>query len=125
MEYVSKFTCYEVLTHSLTHGAEAFLRSCQLCNYSRNTQYFMEPEGSLPCSQDQTSSIKHQENIHNFFLNCDGILHHEFMWPSYTLNKQYYANVLQHVQENIVSNAKWRSIGWFIMTICPLKSPYL
>jgi hypothetical protein len=28
--------------HSLTHGAEPFLRSCQ----------FMEPEGLLPCSQE-------------------------------------------------------------------------
>jgi hypothetical protein len=30
---------------------EPFLRSCQLCSYSRTSQYFMEPEGSLPCSQ--------------------------------------------------------------------------
>jgi hypothetical protein len=39
------------LTHSLTHGAEPFLRSCQLCSHSRTSQHFMEPEGSLPCSQ--------------------------------------------------------------------------
>jgi hypothetical protein len=25
-----------------------FLRSCQLCSNSRNSQYFMEPQGSLP-----------------------------------------------------------------------------
>jgi hypothetical protein len=34
------------------HGAEPFLRSCQLCSHSRNSQHFMEPEGSLPCSQE-------------------------------------------------------------------------
>jgi hypothetical protein len=34
----------------LTYGAEPFLRSRQLCSYS--TEHFMEPEGSLPCSQD-------------------------------------------------------------------------
>jgi hypothetical protein len=35
----------------LTHGAEPFLRSCQLCSHSRNSQHFMESEGSLPCSE--------------------------------------------------------------------------
>jgi hypothetical protein len=34
------------LTHSLTHGTEPFLRSCQLCSYSRTSQHFMESEGS-------------------------------------------------------------------------------
>jgi hypothetical protein len=33
------------LHNSLTHGAEPFLRSCQLCSHSRNSQHFMEPEG--------------------------------------------------------------------------------
>jgi hypothetical protein len=40
-----------LFTHSLTHGAEPFLRSCQFCSYSRTSQHFTEPEGSLPCSQ--------------------------------------------------------------------------
>jgi hypothetical protein len=35
-------------THSLTHGAERFLRSRQLCSHSRTSQHLMEPEGSLP-----------------------------------------------------------------------------
>jgi hypothetical protein len=44
---------WEILpgTPSLTHEAEPFLRSCQLCSYSRTSQHFMEPRGSLPCSQ--------------------------------------------------------------------------
>jgi hypothetical protein len=41
---------------SLTHGAEPFLRSCQLCSYSGNSQHFMGPEGSLPCSQEPSTS---------------------------------------------------------------------
>jgi hypothetical protein len=41
--------------HSLTHGAEPFLRSCQLCSYSRNSEQFMEPESSLPCSQEPST----------------------------------------------------------------------
>jgi hypothetical protein len=31
------------------------LRSCQLCTYSRTSQHFMEPESSLPCSQDPST----------------------------------------------------------------------
>jgi membrane-bound metal-dependent hydrolase YbcI (DUF457 family) len=35
----------------LTYGAEPFLRSRELCSYSRNSQHSMQLEGSLPCSQ--------------------------------------------------------------------------
>jgi hypothetical protein len=38
------------------HGAEPFLRSRQLCSYSRTSQHVTEPEGSLPCSQGPTTS---------------------------------------------------------------------
>jgi hypothetical protein len=41
--------------HLLTHGAEPFLRSCQLCCYSRTSQHSMEPEDSLPCSQEPST----------------------------------------------------------------------
>jgi hypothetical protein len=41
----------KLITHSLTHGAEPFLRSCQLCSHSRTSRRFMETEGSLPPSQ--------------------------------------------------------------------------
>jgi hypothetical protein len=47
-----KDTYWVSLTHSLTHGAEPFLRSRQLCSYSRTSQYIMEPEGSLAYSQE-------------------------------------------------------------------------
>jgi hypothetical protein len=40
--------CYEFT--QLTHGAEPFLRSCQLCSYSRTSQHFTEPGGSWPPS---------------------------------------------------------------------------
>jgi hypothetical protein len=35
---------HEKMNSSLTHGAEPFLRSCQLCSYSRTSQHFMENE---------------------------------------------------------------------------------
>jgi hypothetical protein len=37
-------------TKWITHGAEPFLRSRQLCSHSRTSQYFIEPKGSLQCS---------------------------------------------------------------------------
>jgi hypothetical protein len=40
---------------SLTHGAEPFLRSCQLCSHSRTSHRFMEPEGSLPRPQEPST----------------------------------------------------------------------
>jgi hypothetical protein len=39
----------------LTYGAELFLRSCQLCSYSRISQHFMEPECSLPSSHETSN----------------------------------------------------------------------
>jgi hypothetical protein len=41
-----------LLRYFLTYGAEFFLRSCQLCEYSRTSQHFMELKGLLPCSQE-------------------------------------------------------------------------
>jgi hypothetical protein len=31
------------------------LRSRQLCSHSRTFQHFMEPEGSIPCSQESST----------------------------------------------------------------------
>jgi hypothetical protein len=44
--------CTVIYLYLLTHGAEPFLRSRQLCSHSRTYQHFMVPEGSLPCSQE-------------------------------------------------------------------------
>jgi hypothetical protein len=38
------------------HEVESFLRNHQLLSYSRISQHFMEPEGSLPCSQEPSTS---------------------------------------------------------------------
>jgi hypothetical protein len=41
---------------SLTYRAKPFLRSRQLCSRpSRTSQHFMEPEGSIPCSQEPST----------------------------------------------------------------------
>jgi hypothetical protein len=31
------------------------LRSCKLCSYSRSSQNFMKPQGSVPCSQESST----------------------------------------------------------------------
>jgi hypothetical protein len=41
--------------NSLNHGAEPFLKICQLCSRSRTSQRFMEPEYSLPRSQEPST----------------------------------------------------------------------
>jgi hypothetical protein len=43
--------------HPPTHKPEPFLRSRQLCSYSRNSQDFTEPAGSLPCSQEPYAGL--------------------------------------------------------------------
>jgi hypothetical protein len=83
-----------VQCHSLTQGTEPFLRSCQLCSYSRNSQDFMEPEGSLPCSQEPSigsspeqctvyctvnSSIPETFQNRTHFFFC---LEWTILWPS-------------------------------------------
>jgi hypothetical protein len=42
---------YNSKTHNWLHGAESFLTSWQSLSYSINSPPFMEPEGSLPRSQ--------------------------------------------------------------------------
>jgi hypothetical protein len=39
-------------TMHILHRAESFLKSFQSFGYSRTSQYFMEPEGSVLCSQE-------------------------------------------------------------------------
>jgi hypothetical protein len=39
-------------TYLLTQGSEPFLGGRQLCSHLRTSQHFMEPEGSIPCSQE-------------------------------------------------------------------------
>jgi hypothetical protein len=46
---------YYSSSYLLTHGAENFLRSRQLCSHSRTSQQFMELESSLPCSQEPST----------------------------------------------------------------------
>jgi hypothetical protein len=57
------------LTHSPTHGAEPFLRSRQLCSYSRTSQHFIEPESSLLWSQEPPTSPYPESDQFNPYHN--------------------------------------------------------
>jgi hypothetical protein len=50
-KWSKRFKYHRNYTYLLSYGAEPFLRSCQLHSSSRTPQHFMEPEGSIPCSQ--------------------------------------------------------------------------
>jgi hypothetical protein len=57
----------------LIHGAEPFLRDCQLCSYSRTSQDFTEPEGSLPPSQEPSTGPypePDRSNPHHPMIRC-------------------------------------------------------
>jgi hypothetical protein len=53
-----------MLFQRITHGAEPLLRSCQLCSYSRTSQHFMKPKGSLLCSQELVHILSQTNSIH-------------------------------------------------------------
>jgi hypothetical protein len=50
--YLQWYVIHWVGNLNQLHGAEPFLRNRQLCSYSRTSQQFMEPEGSIQCSQE-------------------------------------------------------------------------
>jgi hypothetical protein len=49
------YCSWEQRCYLLTHGAESFLRSCQLCSHSTTFQHFMKPKSSVPCSQEPST----------------------------------------------------------------------
>jgi hypothetical protein len=46
---------FVIQNSSLTYGADSFLRNRHLCSYSGTSQHFIEPESSLPCSQEPST----------------------------------------------------------------------
>jgi hypothetical protein len=86
-------------SHSLTHGAELFLRSCQLCSHSKTSQRFMEPEDSFPCSQERSIGPypePHRSNPYHPILSKIhfNVIHPPTSWasqwsPSFRLSHQY------------------------------------
>jgi hypothetical protein len=55
--HMKKKRIQRVTLELLTYGAEPFLRRRQLCSPSRTSQHFVEPEGSIPCSQEPSTGL--------------------------------------------------------------------
>jgi hypothetical protein len=78
-----------IFTHSLTHGAEPFLRSCELCSHSRTSQPFMEPEGSLPCPQEP-STVPYSEPVRsNSYHPILSKIHYNTVHPRTSWSSQW------------------------------------
>jgi hypothetical protein len=52
---ISNYCCFFYERNNELHCAESFLRSWQFLSYSKNSPLFMEPESSLPFSQQLTT----------------------------------------------------------------------
>jgi hypothetical protein len=63
-----------------------FLRIPQLCCYSRTFQRFMEPEGSLPCSQEpSTGAYPEAGKLSPYHPNPTSLNTFLCYWPTYFL----------------------------------------
>jgi hypothetical protein len=77
--------------HSLTHRAGPFLGIRQFCSYSRNSQHFMEPEDSLPCSQEASRGPYPEPDQSNPYHNILSLTY-ALVFPvdlSFRLSNQY------------------------------------
>jgi hypothetical protein len=70
--------CSVCCCNSLIHGAAPFLRSRQLCSYSRTSQHFMEPEGSWSLSWARSNQSIPVHTIPSIFFSL-GCLSKEFV----------------------------------------------
>jgi hypothetical protein len=94
-----------VTTTIHTHGAEPFFRSCKLCSYSRTSQHFMEPEGSLPCSQQpSTGPYPESDQSHPISLRPILIPRWKVGKPSFKLflDSSSFANILYLIEHNVL-----------------------
>jgi hypothetical protein len=77
------------LTNEL-HGAEPFLRSRQLCSYSRISQQFIKPKGSLPCSKGPSPvPILSQINPVHTTPSCLSKIHSNIILPPTSRSSQW------------------------------------
>jgi hypothetical protein len=87
-----------LLNYLLTHGAEPFLRRSQICSYSTISQHFMEPEGSLPCSQKPSTGPYPEPDQSNPYHPILSILilstHLRLTLPSGLLPSAFPTNIL-------------------------------
>jgi hypothetical protein len=70
-------------TNSLC-AAESFFRSSQLLGYLRNSEHFMEPEGTLPCSKEpSTGPCPEPEESNSYHSILFHLNQFEYYSPTY------------------------------------------
>jgi hypothetical protein len=77
-----------LLTYLLSHGVEPFLRSSQLCSHSRTSQYFKEPEGSIPCSQNPPL-LPQPYQSNPYYPIISSIIHFNIVHPPTSWSSQW------------------------------------
>jgi hypothetical protein len=90
LRIMCSFTNHMSCNSLAQYGVEPFLRSCQLFSYSRNSQQFMEPKGSLPCSQEPSNGSypkPHQSNPYHPILSLK--IHFNIAHPPTSRSSQW------------------------------------
>jgi hypothetical protein len=98
----------KTFVHSLTHGAEPFLRSRQLCTHARTSQNFIEPEGWLPRSHKSPPlllTISHINSIH--------------------IIQSYLSEIHFHIVQLPTSWSSQWSLSFWFCNQCPICIPLL
>jgi hypothetical protein len=90
-----------------SHGAEPFLRRCQLCSYSRTSQHFMEPKGN------KTNTEKRREEKLILLINLPT---KKYILVSYIMNLSDTGAILNRVKilqacKSYLCNRPWRPWG--------------
>jgi hypothetical protein len=76
--------------NSLTHGAEPFSRSRQLRSHSKTSQRFMEPESSLPRSQEPVTGPYPESNRSNPYHPILSKINFNIVQPSMSRSSQWF-----------------------------------
>jgi hypothetical protein len=80
------------------------LRSCQVCSYSRTSQHFMEPGGSLACSQHPSTGPYPEPDQSNPYHPILSKIHFYIVHPLtsyYTQDYKLFISILKGSDDDV------------------------